>query len=54
MKALGMRGISAYSLTVVRKIDRFTGDEAFRPHLRRTVIKPFLPGLIFVPDFRGR
>lgn len=43
--------ISAWSPTIVRFIDRRTGKVAAKPHLGKRVEKPFLPGLIFVPDF---
>lgn len=43
--------ISAWSPMFVRYIDRRTGKVAAKPHLGKRVEKPFLPGLIFVPDF---
>lgn len=51
IKAFEQRDVSAYSPTIERVIDRRDGSEARRPHLGRKVIKPMLPGLIFVPDF---
>lgn len=51
MQAFWQRNISAYRPTIVRTVDRRTGAEARRPHLGKTIIKAFLPGLIFLPDF---
>jgi hypothetical protein len=51
---LALLGISAWSPTIVRHIDRRTGKVAARPHLGKRVEKPFLPGLIFLPDFEVR
>jgi len=51
MRALILRNVCAWSPTIFRTIDRSSGSEARRPHLGRRVVKPFLPGLIFVPDF---
>lgn len=51
IERLEMLDISAWSPTVVRYIDRRTGKVAARPHLGKRVEKPFLPGLIFIPDF---
>lgn len=48
---LRLLDISAWSPTIVRYIDRRTGKVAARPHLGKRVERPFLPGLIFVPDF---
>jgi transcription antitermination factor NusG len=54
MMRLSMLGVSAWSPTIVRHIDRRTGKVARKPHLGRRVATPFLPGLIFVPDFELR
>jgi transcriptional antiterminator NusG len=51
MKAFRERCISGWSATVVSYVKRGTGDLARKPHLGRRVEKPFLPGLIFLPDF---
>ncbi len=51
MQALRQRHVSAYWPTVARTVDRRTGGEARRSHLGRTIIKAFLPGLIFLPNF---
>lgn len=51
MKAFSDRDVSAYSPTIVRSIDRRSGADARRPHLGRKVVRPMLPGLIFIPDF---
>lgn len=51
IKAFNQRDITGYSPVIVRSIDRASGAEARRPHLGRQVIKPMLPGLVFVPDF---
>jgi transcription antitermination factor NusG len=44
-------GVSGYSPNVIRVITRSTGAEARRPHLGRRIVKPMLPGLVFLPDF---
>jgi transcription antitermination factor NusG len=51
VNALTRRGACAYSPTVVRYIDRRTKVETRKPHLGKRVEKPFLAGMIFVPDF---
>lgn len=51
MTAFRQRDVSAYSPQIIRVIDRRNGGEARRPHFGRVVIKPMLPGLIFIPDF---
>lgn len=51
VERLAMLDVSAWSPTIVRHIDRRTGKVAARPHLGKRVEKPFLPGLIFIPDF---
>lgn len=51
VERLAMLEVSAWSPTIVRYIDRRTGKVAARPHLGKRVEKPFLPGLIFIPDF---
>lgn len=51
IRAMYRRGYSGYSLTVSRSFDRNTGLEARRPHLGKLIVKAFLPGLIFIPDF---
>lgn len=43
--------VSGWSPVRVRHVDRRTGKDAVRPHLGRRVESPFLPGLIFIPDF---
>lgn len=43
--------VCAWSPLRVRYVDRQTGKDAIRPHLGRRVASPFLPGLIFIPDF---
>jgi transcriptional antiterminator NusG len=43
--------VSAWSPSIVRYVDRLTGKPARRPHLGKRVERPFLPGLIFIPDF---
>lgn len=48
---LRLLDVCAWSPTVVRYIDRRTGKVAAKPHLGKKVEKPFLPGLIFIPDF---
>ncbi|WP_240536054.1 ABC transporter substrate-binding protein [Bradyrhizobium cosmicum] len=48
---LATLGVSAWSPTIVRYIDRRTRRVAAKPHLGRRIETPFLPGLIFVPDF---
>lgn len=45
------RGICAYSPMVVRYIDRRTKIESRKPHLGRRVERPFLAGMVFVPEF---
>jgi transcriptional antiterminator NusG len=45
------RGICAYSPIIVRYIDRRTKVESRKPHLGRRVERPFLAGMVFVPDF---
>lgn len=49
--ALRLRDVSAWSPREVRTVDRRTGREARKPHLGRTIVKPMIPGLVFVPDF---
>lgn len=51
IERLRMLDVSAWSPTIVRFIDRRTGKVAAKPHLGKRVEKPFLPGLIFIPDF---
>ncbi|MGY4259741.1 transcriptional antiterminator NusG [Bradyrhizobium sp. USDA 4516] len=51
IKAFGERCISGWSPTVVHFVERGSGQPARRPHLGRRIEKPFLPGLIFLPDF---
>ncbi|HEX7883152.1 MAG TPA: transcription termination/antitermination NusG family protein, partial [Afipia sp.] len=51
IERLRMLDVSAWSPTIVRFIDRHTGKVAAKPHLGKRVEKPFLPGLIFIPDF---
>jgi transcriptional antiterminator NusG len=51
MAAFQRRLVSGYSPIVTRTIGRSTGLEARRPHLGRQIVKPLLPGLVFVPDF---
>lgn len=48
------RGICAYSPTIVRYIDRRTKIESRKPHLGKRVERPFLAGMIFVPEFDAR
>jgi hypothetical protein len=43
VKALQRRGVSAWSPTIARYLDRRTGKPAARPHLGRRVETPF-PG----------
>lgn len=45
------RGICAYSPVIVRYIDRRTKIESRKPHLGKRVERPFLAGMVFVPDF---
>ncbi|EJN15705.1 transcription antiterminator [Bradyrhizobium sp. YR681] len=45
------RGVCAYSPIVVRYIDRRTRIETRKPHLGKRVERPFLAGMVFVPDF---
>ncbi|MBW7967560.1 transcription termination/antitermination protein NusG [Bradyrhizobium sp. BR 10261] len=45
------RGVCAYSPVIVRYVDRRTKIESRKPHLGKRVEKPFLAGMIFVPDF---
>ncbi|MEY9703733.1 transcriptional antiterminator NusG [Bradyrhizobium diazoefficiens] len=54
MKAFRERCISGWSPTIVSFIKRGTRDLARKPHLGRRVEKPFLPGLIFLPEFELR
>lgn len=51
VKAMGERGISGWSPTVVHFVRRDNGSPARKPHLGRRIEKPFLPGLIFLPEF---
>jgi len=51
MAELSLRNVCAWSPLIERFIDRKSGRSVARPHLGRRVISPFLPGLIFVPDF---
>jgi transcription antitermination factor NusG len=51
VKALSLHKVDAWSPTIVKIIDRQTGQIARQPHLGRTISKPFLAGLIFIPDF---
>lgn len=51
IKAFAERCISGWSPTVVSAVRRGNGQPARRPHLGRLISKPFLPGLIFLPDF---
>lgn len=51
IERLRMLDVSAWSPTIVRFIDRRTGKVAAKPHLGKRVEKPFLPRLIFIPDF---
>lgn len=51
IKAFGERCISGWSPIVVHFVQRGSGAPARKPHLGRRVEKPFLPGLIFLPDF---
>jgi transcriptional antiterminator NusG len=51
IQAFDRRDISAWSPQLVRIKDRRTGGEARRPHLGKRIVKPMLPGLIFIPDF---
>ncbi|MCD9294943.1 hypothetical protein LUI11_15375 [Bradyrhizobium diazoefficiens] len=51
IKAFGERCISGWSPTVVHFIQRGTSSHARKPHLGRRIEKPFLPGLIFLPEF---
>lgn len=51
IKAFGERCISGWSPTVVHFLQRGTGAPARKPHLGRRIERPFLPGLIFLPDF---
>ncbi|MGL3208705.1 transcription termination/antitermination protein NusG [Bradyrhizobium sp. BR 1433] len=51
IKAFGERCISGWSPTVAHAVSRGTGQPARKPHLGRLIVKPFLPGLIFLPDF---
>ncbi|WP_209311888.1 transcription termination/antitermination protein NusG [Bradyrhizobium frederickii] len=48
------RGICAYSPTIVRYVDRRTKIESRKPHLGKRVERPFLAGMIFVPEFDAR
>lgn len=45
------RGICAYSPIVVRYINRRTKQETRKPHLGKRIERPFLAGMVFVPDF---
>lgn len=45
------RGICAYTPTIVRYVDRRTKIESRKPHLGKRVERPFLAGMIFVPEF---
>ncbi|MET3991659.1 transcription antitermination factor NusG [Bradyrhizobium sp. S3.9.2] len=45
------RGICVYSPIVVRYINRRTRQETRKPHLGKRVERPFLAGIVFVPDF---
>ncbi|MGN8547650.1 transcription termination/antitermination protein NusG [Bradyrhizobium sp. 13971] len=54
MRAFEERGFSGWSLTVTSVVNRKTGRDARRPHLGRKIVRPFLPGLIFIPDFELR
>ncbi|MFK4622550.1 transcription termination/antitermination protein NusG [Bradyrhizobium diazoefficiens] len=51
IKAFEERGFSGWSPMVISFVNRATGDAARRPHLGKRVVKPFLPGLILLPDF---
>lgn len=51
MKAFGERCISGWSPIITHFVQRGSGAPARRPHLGRRIEKPFLPGLIFLPDF---
>jgi transcriptional antiterminator NusG len=50
-RALDRRGISAYLPIEVRARNRKTGAVARRKHLGHVIKSPFIPGLIFIPDF---
>ncbi|GIQ73208.1 transcription termination/antitermination protein NusG [Bradyrhizobium sp. RD5-C2] len=54
MRTFDDRGVSGWSLTVTSVVNRASGRDARRPHLGRKVVRPFLPGLIFLPDFELR
>ncbi len=54
MRAFEDRSFSGWSLTVTSVVNRTTGRDARRPHLGRKIVRPFLPGLIFLPDFELR
>lgn len=51
IEAYRRRDISAYSPRIVRFVDRRDGVEARAPHLGKTIVRPWLPGLVFIPDF---
>lgn len=51
MKLLRQRDVCSYSPVITRVVDRRDGSDARKPHLGREIIKPMLPGLIFVADF---
>lgn len=53
MEAFRRRDVCAYSPTIVRTYGRRSGEEARRPHLGRRIVRPLLPGLVFVPDFEA-
>lgn len=54
MRTFERRRISAYLPMEVRSLHRMTGAQARRRHLGKTVRAPFIPGLIFIPDFELR
>lgn len=51
MKEFERLGYSGWSPGIVKFINRSTSDPARRPHLGRRTVRPFLPGLILLPDF---
>ena len=51
MQSFRIRSVSGYSPIVIRTTNGSTLREVRRPHLGRRIVKPMLPGLVFLPDF---
>ncbi|WBL75616.1 hypothetical protein I3J27_21525 [Bradyrhizobium xenonodulans] len=50
MRWFGYYGLSGWYPIEVRHVNRSTGAAARRPHLGRRIVRPLVPGLIFVPS----